>query len=168
MKVTIDDDGWGFETETAHYTHDGHYGKSEKELKTDVEEIVRILSGADGPVRRAEGARMTARKCKSGTGSESPSPVGCAWDDCFTALRKIKDLARVPNAHSVELRDVCYAMRAEIAKMLKYAPVRDRSDDLTRLGERLNRVVELANIMECGSLQMEIERTMESAYKRMP
>ena len=44
MKVTIDDDGWGFETETAHYTHDGHYGKSEKQLKADVAEIVRILS----------------------------------------------------------------------------------------------------------------------------
>ena len=111
---------------------------------------------------------MTTRKRKSGAGSQSPPPVGCAWDDCFNALRKIKDLAHVPNAHSVELRDACHAMRAEIAKMLEYAPVRDSSDDLHRLIERLGRVVELANIMECGSLQIEIERAMESAYKRMP
>lgn len=111
---------------------------------------------------------MTTRKRKVSAGSESPPPVGCAWDDCFNALRKIKGLAHVPNAHSVELREVCHAMRAEIAKMLEYAPVRDRSDDLMKLGERLGRVVELANIMECGSLQIEIERAMESAYKRMP
>ena len=111
---------------------------------------------------------MTTRKRKSGAGSQSPPPVGCAWDDCFNALRKIKDLAHVPNAHSVELRDACHAMRAEIVKMLDYAPVRDLSDELTRLSERLGRVVELANIMECGSLQIEIERAMQSAYKRMP
>jgi hypothetical protein len=111
---------------------------------------------------------MTTRKHKAAAGSESPPPVGCAWDDCWTALRKIKDLAHVPNKHSEDLREACHAMRAEIPKMLEYGPVRDGSDDLHRLAERLARIVELANMMECGSLQIEIERAMESAYKRMP
>jgi hypothetical protein len=111
---------------------------------------------------------MTARKLKSRAGSESPAPVGSAWDDCYAALRKIKCMAHVPKEHSVVLREACHTMRAEIAKMLEYAPMRDQSADLIRLGERLGRVVELANIMECGSLQIEIERAMESAYKRMP
>lgn len=45
-EVTIDEDGWGFSTGIAHYEHDGHYGKTEKELKADVAEIVRILTDA--------------------------------------------------------------------------------------------------------------------------
>lgn len=97
-------------------------------------------------------------------------PHVTAWDGCFNALRKIKGLAHVPNKNSEELRETCHTMRAEIIKMLEYAPVRDGSgsNELHRLSERLNRVVELANMMECGSLIVEIERVMDSAYKRMP
>ena len=40
MRATLDKDGWGFETDIAHYEHDGHYGKTEKQLKGDVADIV--------------------------------------------------------------------------------------------------------------------------------
>jgi hypothetical protein len=111
---------------------------------------------------------MTTRNRKSAVRAESSLQVGCAWDDCFTALRKIKDLAHVPNKHSEALREACHAMRAEIPKMLEYGPVREGADDIRRLSERLARIVELANMMECGSLLIEVERAMEAAYKRMP
>lgn len=37
----IDEDGWGFSSpDGVHYTHDGHYGKTQKHLKAEVVFIV--------------------------------------------------------------------------------------------------------------------------------
>lgn len=91
-----------------------------------------------------------------------------AWDECYLALKEIKDLAHVPNEHSVALRDTCHRMRAAIGRMLAYAPQRENAQGLQNLNERMARVIELANMQECGSLQIEINREMDAAWKRMP
>lgn len=97
-----------------------------------------------------------------------PAPVGSAWDSAFEALRSVKDLSAKPHEHSQKLRDVCREMQEGIRRMLEYGPISKGGDDLRKINERLDRVVELANMQECGSLMIEIQRAMESAYRRMP
>jgi hypothetical protein len=97
--------------------------------------------------------------------------VGSAWDDALNAMRSIQTEKLIPIRHSVALRESCRVMQHEISKMLKYQPIRGEggvADDLRRLTERLDRICELANEMECGSLAIEITRALDAAYKRMP
>lgn len=111
-------------------------------------------------------------KTTKAAGKASLRPlVGSAWDDAFAALRAVKDKAHIPNEHSVALRDSCRDMQEGIRKMLAYSPIRgerDEANDLRRLNERMEQICELSNMMECGSLMIEIERAMQTAYKRMP
>ncbi len=111
-------------------------------------------------------------KTTKAAGKASLHPlVGSAWEDAFTALRAVKDESHIPNEHSMALRDSCRKMQEGIRKMLEYHPIKgegDTANDLRRLNERMNRICELSNAMECGSLMIEISRALDAAYRRVP
>jgi len=69
---------------------------------------------------------------------------------------------------------ISYEMQNEGDKLLALQLLLDRlaeaspSPELTRLQKRLDRVRELRNIMELGSLNIEIRREIDEAWRRLP
>lgn len=93
---------------------------------------------------------------------------GFGYEEAVRALREAKKLAYVPFVHSQKLRDSCYLMLGSVREMLAYPPVAEGGDDLRRLAARLDRVIELSNMMECADLARQVTEAMEAAYHRLP
>jgi len=89
------------------------------------------------------------------------------WDKCHAALQELKKEARVPYEKSQELKDSCYKMISLIQRILEYPPQAKDSAGLVKLGTRLHRIIELANIQECGALQIQISKEAEAVWDRM-
>ena len=91
-----------------------------------------------------------------------------AWDQALTALQSVRAKAHFPHEYSAAIREACREIQEQLRRMLEYPPISEKSADLHRLHERLDRICQLSNQMECGSLIIEISQAMDAAWKRMP